>query len=57
LANGFSAEEVITMLKEEKTSVAENTDLAEGLTDSHQSENFCIVDGEEELRRIMAEPP
>jgi len=56
VANGFPPKEVIDMISDEKQQVSQEKDLATALQNSISQRSFIIVDGEEELRLIMAKP-
>ena len=55
LANGFSPQEVLDLLSVDKEVISQN-DFAAALQTPRSQKTFIIVEGEEELRRIMAEP-
>lgn len=56
LAHGFDFDEVVeTLFGEEPETVGED-DFAKALQSDSSKKSFVIVDGEEELKRIMAEP-
>ena len=55
LANGFTYEEVLELVKsEQEENVPEN--LEEALKTSHSKQSFVVVEGEDELLQIMSEP-
>lgn len=58
LAEGFSVEEVLELAAEEKADANANVseDLAAALNAPATQKSFVVVEGEDELRRIMAEP-
>lgn len=56
LAEGFPMEEVLELVSEEQNSFAFSEDLAAALDVPTTLKSFVVVDGEDELRRIMAEP-
>ena len=56
LAEGFPMEEVLELVDEEKNTTASGEDLSVALDVPTTLKSFVIVDGEDELRRIMAEP-
>ena len=56
VANGFTAKEVLEMLSSEKEILPEENDFAAALQNPRSKKSFVIVEGEDELRRIMAEP-
>lgn len=58
LANGFNYDEVMETLYEEssETEDVKEDDFAAALQSDSSKKTFVIVDGEEELKRIMAEP-
>lgn len=56
LAEGFSVEEVLEIVSEEQNTFASGEDLAAALDVPTSMKSFVVVDGEDELRRIMAEP-
>ena len=53
LANGFSIEEVIELYGESDNKI---TDLANALKTDRSQSSFLVVEGEDELLRVMAEP-
>lgn len=55
IANGFPAAEVLELLAESKEQTADD-DFVAALQNPRSQKAFVIVDGEEELRNIMAEP-
>ena len=57
LAEGFPLEEVKALAKQEQSAgAALPTNLADALDSPETLKSFVVVEGEEELRRIMAEP-
>ena len=56
LAEGFPMEEVLELVLEEQNASSANEDLAAALDVPATLKSFVVVDGEDELRRIMAEP-
>ena len=56
LAHGFDYDEVIATLYEKETEPVGDEDFATALLSDSSKKSFVIVDGEEELKRIMAEP-
>ena len=56
LAEGFPVAEVLELLAEEQNTSASGEDLAAALDVPATLKSFVVVDGEDELRRIMAEP-
>ena len=56
LAEGFSVEEALEIVSEEQNTFASGEDLAAALDVPTSMKSFVVVDGEDELRRIMAEP-
>lgn len=56
LAEGFPVAEVLELLAEEQSTSASGEDLAVALDVPATLKSFVVVDGEDELRRIMAEP-
>lgn len=56
VANGFPPEEVIDLISSEREKNFQENDLASALQNPGSQRSFVVVDGEEELRRIMAEP-
>jgi|HigsolmetaGSP11D_1036233.scaffolds.fasta_scaffold03960_2 superfamily I DNA/RNA helicase/mRNA-degrading endonuclease RelE of RelBE toxin-antitoxin system len=57
LAHGFSVEEVLQLYRQEaKPEEHDQEDLAAALENARSQQRFIVIDGEEELRRIMAEP-
>ena len=56
LAHGFDYQEVLQTLYENEAEPAGENDFAAALQSDSSKKSFVIVDGEEELRRIMAEP-
>lgn len=56
VANGFTPEEVIELLSTEKEDMPEDEDFVTALQNPRSQKTFVVVEGEDELRRIMAEP-
>lgn len=56
VANGFAVQEVIDLLASEEENVPQNNDFAAALQNPRSQKTFVVVEGEEELRRMMAEP-
>ncbi len=56
VVEGFPAAEVISMIASEKETSAITGSLADALDSPETLKSFVVVEGEEELRRIMAEP-
>lgn len=56
LAEGFPMEEVLELVSEEQTAATSSEDLSAALDVSTTLKSFVVVEGEDELRRIMAEP-
>lgn len=56
LAEGFPMEEVLELVSEEKNADASGEDLLAALDVPTTLKSFVVVEGEDELRRIMAEP-
>lgn len=56
VANGFAVQEVLALVGADKAVVHTGDDLASALQNPGSQTSFVIVAGEEELRRIMAEP-
>lgn len=56
LAHGFDYDEVIETLYEDEAEPVKEDDFAAALQSDSSRKSFVIVDGEEELKRIMAEP-
>ena len=54
IAEGFPLDEVMTLVKREESKVSDN--FADALDSPETLKSFVVVDGEDELRRIMAEP-
>lgn len=54
LAEGFPIEEIIELMEAE--AVASGDDLSEALNNPESMKSFVVVEGEDELRRMMAEP-
>ena len=56
VVEGFPAAEVIAMIADEKEKSDASDSLADALESPETLKSFVVVEGEEELRRIMAEP-
>ena len=56
LAEGFPMEEVLELVSEEQNAAASVEDLSAALDVPTTLKSFVVVEGEDELRRIMAEP-
>ncbi len=56
LAEGFPVTEVLELVAEEQNTSASGEDFAAALDVPATLKSFVVVDGEDELRRIMAEP-
>ena len=56
LAEGFPVDEVLQLAEEERSDVCGGEDLSAALDVPSTMKSFVVVEGEEELRRIMAEP-
>ncbi|MDR1961910.1 MAG: UvrD-helicase domain-containing protein [Gracilibacteraceae bacterium] len=56
LANGFPLDEVQELFKKETESRTAEDDLAKALQSEGSKTSFVVLAGEDELRRIMAEP-
>ena len=56
LAEGFPMEEVMELVSEEQAAAASSEDLSTALDAPATLKSFVVVEGEDELRRIMAEP-
>lgn len=56
MLEGFTPEEVIELCEEERSEVSQPEDLAQALDVPATMKSFVVVDGEDELRRMMAEP-
>ncbi|NLK72669.1 MAG: AAA family ATPase [Clostridiales bacterium] len=57
LANGFSVEEVSQLFEsDEDDGAVKGDNLATALDNARSQKSFVIIEGEDELRRIMAEP-
>ena len=56
LANGFPIDEVFELYGIHDNSGTDTGDLAEALKNDRSQSSFFVVEGEEELRRVMAEP-
>lgn len=56
LAEGFPAEEVRALIQQEQKAGKVSGSLADALDSPETMKSFVVVEGEDELRRIMAEP-
>ena len=56
LAEGFPLDEVKELVRQEQEAGAVSDSLADALNSPETLKSFVVVEGEEELRRIMAEP-
>lgn len=56
IAEGFPVDEVLELCEEEQSADEQTNDLAKALDMPATLKSFVVVDGEDELRRIMAEP-
>lgn len=56
LANGFTVEEVSQLFKTDEDYAENDSNLATALDNARSQKSFVIIEGEDELRRIMAEP-
>jgi superfamily I DNA/RNA helicase/mRNA-degrading endonuclease RelE of RelBE toxin-antitoxin system len=56
LANGISVAEVAELFSPAQTGESQNADLASALQTDGSKTSFVVIEGEDELRRIMAEP-
>ncbi|MDO5343170.1 MAG: 3'-5' exonuclease [Bacteroidia bacterium] len=56
LVEGFEEDEVLQMLEDSKPEKIATEDMAEVLDNPENLKSFVVVDGEDELKRIMAEP-
>lgn len=56
IGNGFEVDEVIKVLYPEGQNEVDENDYATALQTDKSKKEFVIVDGEEELKKIMAEP-
>lgn len=56
VVEGIPVDEVIELFKEEKEGSESTENLADALESPLSLKSFVVVEGEEELRRIMAEP-
>ena len=56
IVEGFPLDEVKEMFKQEQEERKSSDNLAEALDSPETLKSFVVVEGEEELRRIMAEP-
>lgn len=56
LVEGFPMEEVLELAAKEQSTVTDQTSLSDALDVPATLKSFVVVEGEDELRRIMAEP-
>jgi superfamily I DNA/RNA helicase/mRNA-degrading endonuclease RelE of RelBE toxin-antitoxin system len=56
LANGFSLDEVKELFQKDAVPVVATDDFAKALQSDGSKASFVVLEGEDELRRIMAEP-
>lgn len=56
LANGFPIKEVLELLNGETETVNTDIDFVAALQNPRSQKSFFVVEGEDELRRMMAEP-
>lgn len=56
IAEGFPVEEVLELFEDEQAVEEQTNDLSKALDMPATMKSFVVVDGEDELRRIMAEP-
>lgn len=56
IIEGFSVEEVISMVTQDASSEKPAETLEEALDSDENKKSFVVVEGEDELRRIMSEP-
>ena len=56
IVEGFDIAEVLELAEEEQSTAETNEDLAAALDTPSTLKSFVVIDGEDELRRIMAEP-
>jgi superfamily I DNA/RNA helicase/mRNA-degrading endonuclease RelE of RelBE toxin-antitoxin system len=56
LANGFPLDEVMGLYQKDTVPKTTENDLAQALQSDSNKTSFVVLEGEEELRRIMAEP-
>lgn len=56
VADGFTPQEVLELFSGEKEDVPDDNDFVAALKNPRSQKTFVIVDREEELRKIMAEP-
>jgi superfamily I DNA/RNA helicase/mRNA-degrading endonuclease RelE of RelBE toxin-antitoxin system len=56
LAEGFKIDEVMELVQEEKNEIIPTDDFTSALQKPNTLKEFVVVDGEDELRMIMAEP-
>lgn len=56
IVEGFDIAEVLELAEEEQANTATSEDLSEALDVPTTLKSFVVVEGEDELRRIMAEP-
>lgn len=54
LAEGFSVDEIVELMEAQPCPVGD--DLSEALNSPESMKSFAVVEGEDELRRMMAEP-
>lgn len=56
ILEGYTAEEVLELIKEDNDHTGESGNLADALDVPATQKSFVVVDGEDELRNIMAAP-
>ena len=56
IANGFPLEEVLEMLASDQGNVPQDEDFVAALQNPRSQKIFVVVEGEEELRKMMSEP-
>ena len=56
LAEGFPLDEVKALVRQDQTGGTVSTSFADALNSPETLKSFVVIEGEEELRRIMAEP-
>ncbi len=56
IINDFSLEEVLSLVKENLPAMSESHDFESALKTPESLKSFVIVEGEDELRRMLAEP-
>ncbi|MCD8299874.1 MAG: UvrD-helicase domain-containing protein [Clostridiales bacterium] len=56
IAEGFEVEEILDLAREERGSAAVSPNMGAALDTPGTMKSFVVVEGEDELRRIMAEP-